>query len=101
MRYRVGVEHDDIVEVRCHRFHALDHPIDDLDEPPRRGAAALRHDEPLIEACGCADHCKGNCVLVCCYLVDEETKSNMKTPDLSLRSPGPGPRGESAVGCAC
>ena len=47
MRYWVGVELDDIVELSFHLFQALDHPIDDLDEPPRRGAAALRNTEPL------------------------------------------------------
>ena len=36
MRYRVGVEHDDVVEVSCHLCQALDHLIDNLDEPPRR-----------------------------------------------------------------
>ena len=74
MRYRVGIEHDDIVKVSCHLFQALDHLIDYLDEPPRRGAAALRHNEPLIEACGCAERCKGNCVLVCRYLVEQENQ---------------------------
>ena len=70
MRYRFGIEHDDIVEVCCHPFQIVDHFIDDLDETPRRGAAALRHNEPLVEACGCAQRCKGNCVLVCHYLVE-------------------------------
>ena len=70
MRYRVGTEDDDIVEVSCHLFQALDYLIDDLDEPPKRGAAALRQNEPLIETCGCAERCKGNCVLVCRYLVE-------------------------------
>ena len=69
MRYRVGVEHDDIVEVSCHLCQALDNLIENRYEPPRRGAAALRHNEPLIKASGCAEHCKGNCVLVCRFLV--------------------------------
>ena len=43
-------------------------------EPPRQGAAALRHNKPLIEACGCAERCEGNCVLVCRYLVGRENQ---------------------------
>ena len=70
MRYQVGIGHDDIIEVSCLLFQVLDHLIDDLDEPPRRGAAALRHSVPLIKACGCAERCKRNCVLVCRYLVN-------------------------------
>ena len=30
IRHRVGVEHDDTVEVSCHLFQALDHLIDNL-----------------------------------------------------------------------
>ena len=69
MRYQMIIEHDDI-EVGCHLFQAIDRLIDNLDEPPRTGAAALRHNEPLIESRGCAERCKGNCILVCRYLVE-------------------------------
>ena len=78
MRYRVGIEHDDIVEVCCHLFHVLDHLIDDPDEPPRRGAAALRRNKSLVEACRCAERCKGNCVLVCRYLVERGNQVEQK-----------------------
>ena len=54
MRYRIDIERNDIAEVCCHLFQVLHHLIDDLDEPPRQGAAALRHNELLVEACGCA-----------------------------------------------
>ena len=70
MRYQVGIEHDGIIEVSYPLFQVLDHLIDYLDKLPRRGAAVLRHNEPLVEACGCAERCKGTCVLVCRYLVE-------------------------------
>ena len=50
MSYRIGIEPNDIVEVCRHLFQVLNHLIDHLHEPPRRSAAALRHNEPLGEA---------------------------------------------------
>ena len=47
---RVGVEDHHTAEVGHHLFQALCNVVDYLDEPPGRGAAALRHDQLLIEA---------------------------------------------------
>ena len=69
MRYRVGIEHDDIVDVSFLLFQVLYHPIGDLDEPPRRGSVALGQNDLLIEASECEKRCKGNCVIACRYLV--------------------------------
>ena len=69
MRYRIGIEHTDIVEVRSHLCHALGRLIDHLKEPPKRIAAALRHDEPLVKARGCAERCKRNRILLRLNLV--------------------------------
>eukprot|EP00904_Undaria_pinnatifida_P010008 jgi/Undpi1/6137/HiC_scaffold_20.g08622.m1 len=43
----VGVEDDDVVEVGGDAFEVFDDLVDYLDEPPGRGVATLRHDEPL------------------------------------------------------
>ena len=60
MLYRIGIEHIDIVMVCRHLFEVLNHLINHLDEPPRRNAAALRHNESIIKARGCAKRCKGH-----------------------------------------
>ena len=57
MCYRIGIEHNDIKVCR-HLVQVLDHLIDHLDQPPRRSAAALRNNEPLVEARGCAERSK-------------------------------------------
>ena len=36
MRYRVGIEHDDIVKVCCHLVRVFHHLIGDLDESHSR-----------------------------------------------------------------
>ena len=46
----VGVENYDVVEVGRYTVKVFDDLVDDLDEPSRRGAASLRHDEPLEES---------------------------------------------------
>ena len=46
----LGVENYDVVQVGGYVVEALDDLVDDLDEPARRGAAALRHDGPLEES---------------------------------------------------
>ena len=97
MRYRVGIEHDDIVEVSYHLFQALGHLIDDLDEPPGRGAAALKHNEPLIDARGCAERSKGNCVLVCRYLVEVRYFGDLKGFGAGHHSHRRGPGERSSV----
>ena len=43
----VGVEGDDVVEVCGDPIEVYDDLVDDLDEPPGRGLATLRHGEPL------------------------------------------------------
>ena len=74
MRYRIGIEHNDIVEVCRHLFQVLDHLIDHLDELPRRSAAALRHNKPLVEARGCAERCKRHRILMRLYLVERRNQ---------------------------
>ena len=74
MRYRIGIEHNDIVEVSRQLLKSL--LIDHLDEPPRRSAAALRHNEPLAQARGCAERCKGDRILMRLTSRNEETKSH-------------------------
>ena len=102
MRYRIRIEHNDIAEVSRHLGQVLNHLIDYLDEPPRRSAATLGHDEPLIEARGCAERCKWDGILMRLYWWNGDTKSNRgETPFLGPRSLGPGPLGESVSGCVC
>ena len=43
----IGVEDDDVVEIRGDEFQAFDDLVDNLDEPAGGGAAALRHNKPL------------------------------------------------------
>lgn len=64
MGSEVGVEHDDVVEVGCNTFKAFDDLIDDLDEPPGLGTAALGHVKPFEEPGGGAERGKGDGVLV-------------------------------------
>ena len=54
----VGVENYDVVEVGRYAVKVFDDLVDDLDEPSRRGAASLRHDEPLEESGGRAEGSK-------------------------------------------
>ena len=61
---RIGGEHDDVVEVGGDAFKVCDDLVDDLDEPPGRGTAALRHDEPLEEPYGRAERGEGDGILV-------------------------------------
>ena len=48
----VGVKDYDAVEVCDYSVEALDDLVNDLNESPGRGAATLRHDEPLEESGG-------------------------------------------------
>ena len=64
MGSRVGVEHDDVVKVGGDAFEVFDDLVDDLDEPPGRGTAALRHDEPFEKPRGCAERGEGDVVLI-------------------------------------
>ena len=45
----VGVEDDDVVEVRGDGFQAFDYLVNNLNEPTGGGTAALRHHKPLEE----------------------------------------------------
>ena len=45
----VGVEDDDVVEVRGDAFRAFDDLVNNLKEPTGGGTAALRHHKPLEE----------------------------------------------------
>ena len=54
----VSVENYDVVEVGRYAVKVFDDLVDDLDEPSRRGAASLRHDEPLEESGGRAEGSK-------------------------------------------
>ena len=51
----IRVEHDNIIEVGGHVGQAFDDFIDHLEEPLRRQAAPLWHDQPLEEARGRAE----------------------------------------------
>ena len=64
MGSRVGVEHDDVVKVGGDAFEVFDDLVDDLDEPPGRGIAALRHDEPFEKSGGCGERGEGDGVLI-------------------------------------
>ena len=46
----VGVEDDDVVEVRGDAFQAFGDLVNDLNEPIGGGTAALRHHKPLEES---------------------------------------------------
>ena len=64
MGSRVGVEHDDVVKVGGDAFEVFDDLVDDLDEPPGQGTAALRRDEPFEKPGGCAERGEGDGVLI-------------------------------------
>ena len=70
----VGVEDDDVVEVGGDAFEVFDDLADDLDEPPGRRVATLRHDEPLEEAGGGAEGGEWYGDLVDVYLVERRYK---------------------------
>ena len=70
MHYRIGIEHNDTVEVWSHLLKIFNHLIDHLDEPPRRSAAVLNHNEPLIGARGCADRRQGHRILTRLNMVE-------------------------------
>ena len=66
----IRVEHDNIIEVGGHVGQAFDDFIDHLEEPLRRQAAPLWHDQPLEEARGSAECREGYRVFVNRYLVE-------------------------------
>ena len=70
----VGIEDDDVVEEGGDAFEVFDDLVDDLDQPPGRGVAALRHDEPLEELGGGAEGGEWYGVLVDGYLVERRHK---------------------------
>ena len=70
VRCRIRIEHNDIAEVSRHLGQVLNHLIDYLDEPPRRSAAALGHDEPLVGARGCAECRKEDRILVSFFFME-------------------------------
>ena len=74
MNRRVGVEDDDVVEVGGDAIEVCEDLVDDLDKPPRRGVAALGHDEPLEESGGGAEGGELYDVLVDGYLVERRHK---------------------------
>ena len=51
----LGVENYDVVKVGRYTVEVFEDLVDDLDGPSRRGAASLRHDEPLEESGGRAE----------------------------------------------
>ena len=59
MESRVGVEHDDVVKVGGDAFKIFDDLVDDLDELPGRGTAALKHDEPFESRVGVQNAVRG------------------------------------------
>ena len=60
MGNRVGVENDDVVKVGADASEVFDDLVDNLDEPPWRGTAALRHDEAFEKPIGCAERGEGD-----------------------------------------
>ena len=44
----VGIEDDDVVEVGGDAIEVFDDLVDDLDKPPGRGVATLRHDDGAV-----------------------------------------------------
>ena len=71
---RVGVENDHIVEVGHHLEQALCNFVNDFDELPGRSAAALGHDEPLIEVHGSAKRRERNGILVHSNLMERRNQ---------------------------
>ena len=67
MCYRIGIEHNDIVDVGRHLLKILKHLIDHLDEPPRRSTAALSHDAPLVEPVGVQNAVRGT-ISLCAFI---------------------------------
>ena len=70
----VCVENDDVVEVGGDASKVFEDLVDDLDEPPGRGTAALRHDEPFEKPGGCAEHGEGNGIFIDGDLVERGYK---------------------------
>ena len=73
----VGVEDGDAIEVGGNAIKVFDDLVDDLDEPPGRGVATLKHDKPLEESGGGAEG--GGCCVVSLSMViwwNEDTRSN-------------------------
>ena len=60
----VEVENYDVVKVGGYAVKVFDDLVDDLDEPARRGAASLRHDEAIEESGGRAEGSQRYSVLV-------------------------------------
>ena len=70
----VGVEDGDVVEVGGDAVEVFDDLVDDLDEPPGRGVAALKHDDPFEESSGGSEGGEWYGVLVDGYLVERRHK---------------------------
>ena len=85
MRYRIGGEHNDIVEVSCNLVEVLNRLIDHLDEPSSRIAAGLGHDELLVEADGCSERCKGCRILMRLQLMERGNQVKQGKPPFSAQ----------------
>ena len=72
----VGVEDDDVVEVGGDAFEVFDDLVDYLDEPPGRGVATLRHDEPLKRREGVQKVVSGMVSLSMVVWWNEDARSN-------------------------
>ena len=68
-RGSTGLNHDDIVQVCRNLFQTLDNIVDHLHKPTRQRAAALRHNQPLVEARGGAKCREWDCIIAGGYLV--------------------------------
>ena len=68
----VGVEHDDVIKLGGDAFKVFDGLLDDFDEPPGRGNAALRHDEPFETPGECAERGEWDGVIFDGDLVERE-----------------------------
>ena len=66
----IRIEHDNVIEVGGHVGKAFDDFVDHLDEPSRRRAAPLGHDQPLQEARGRAECRERDRFFVNRYLVE-------------------------------
>ena len=85
MRYRIGGEHNDIVEVSCNLVEVLNRLIDHLDEPSSRIAAGLGHDELLVEADGCSERCKVCRILMRLQLMERGNQVKQGKPPFSAQ----------------
>ena len=85
------IEDDGVIKVGGRVVKSFYYFIDHLDEPSRRRAASLRHDQPLEEARGRADCRERDRVFVGRYLVEQRGERSKREnirplPSLSMTS---------------